>query len=322
MKVIDKDNLFDFLIDKNVNVFIGSSSFEKRCFAVANNLGEAHFERSIIYRVTDLDRRILDNSRIFSMKISSDKTDLVDLSINDPVISFRNILSSLDGLFIGDEKRIAIDITTFTHEGLLMFLKVLYDKKRVGDEIFLCYNCADKYSKNEEIKEEKWLTKGIKQVRSIIGYPGFTDPSSANHLMILFGFERDRTIRLINEFESAEVSLAFGNKENVGNSVHQEMNEERHKQILELFSNSNLFTISLTDPIVTKGEILDYVAKHEEQNIVIAPMNNKISTIGAGLAAIENPNIQLSYLQPNRYNLEGYSEAGDSFFICDMSDFS
>jgi hypothetical protein len=44
-------------------------------------------------------------------------------------------------------------------------------------------------------------------------------------------------------------------------------------------------------------------------------MNNKISTLGAGLAAFENPNIQLTYVQANQYNLVGYSEAGDDFIF-------
>ncbi|WP_298535709.1 hypothetical protein [uncultured Algibacter sp.] len=88
-------------------------------------------------------------------------------------------------------------------------------------------------------------------------------------------------------------------------------NEDRYKQILELLSNSQIFKIFWTDQIKTRDEILKYVSQFEDRNVVIVPMNNKISTIGAGLAAIENKNIQLSCLQTNSYNLKGYSETGD-----------
>ncbi len=318
MKAINKDKVAEFFINENINVFIGSSSFEKRCFAVADNLSKVKIDRSLIYRVIDLDRSIVDNSKLFSMKIASNEFMLIDLKISDPLFSFRNIKESLKEIFVNDAKNIALDITTFTHEGLLMIFRMICYLKREEDKVLVYYNGASNYSKNHKKREDKWLTKGVKDVRSIIGYSGYSDPSAANHLMILFGFESERTLRLIDEFEYGIISLAFGSKEASISSKHQEMNEERHQQILELLSNSQMFEISLTDPIKTKNEILKYVSQYEDQNVVIVPMNNKISTIGAGLAAIENKNIQLSYLQPNRYNLEGYSEAGDDFYIWEM----
>jgi hypothetical protein len=47
-------------------------------------------------------------------------------------------------------------------------------------------------------------------------------------------------------------------------------------------------------------------------------LNNKISTIGAGLAAIENESIQLTYAKPAIYNVEGYSKANDDIYIFDL----
>ncbi len=50
--------------------------------------------------------------------------------------------------------------------------------------------------------------------------------------------------------------------------------------------------------------------KHEcerfkDYNIVIAPMNKKISTIGAALLPLENTDIQLCYVPARYYNTEG-----------------
>ena len=44
-------------------------------------------------------------------------------------------------------------------------------------------------------------------------------------------------------------------------------------------------------------------------------MNNKVSTIAAGLYALENKNVQLCYAEPVEYNTEGYSESADYCFI-------
>ena len=50
-------------------------------------------------------------------------------------------------------------------------------------------------------------------------------------------------------------------------------------------------------------------------NTVIAPLNTKISTIGADLAALENENIQLAYAKPNIYNVDGYSIPNEFIYL-------
>ena len=52
-----------------------------------------------------------------------------------------------------------------------------------------------------------------------------------------------------------------------------------------------------------------------DTNIVIAPMNNKISTVGASLAAISNENIQLAYAKASLYNTDGYSSPSDNVYF-------
>ena len=53
-------------------------------------------------------------------------------------------------------------------------------------------------------------------------------------------------------------------------------------------------------------------------NTVIAPMNNKISTVGAALAALKNPNIQISYAQADIYNVVGYSMPNDDYYLGEL----
>lgn len=318
MEKINKVDLKQFFGEKKINVCISSASFEKRCFALADSINAYKVDHSIVCRIIDFDTKVVEMSNLLSDKITSKEKTTIDLKIGDPAFSYLELTRSISPIFTGQSKSVAIDITTFTHECLLIVVKILYNLKRSIDQLFFCYNGAKEYSCNEKERNDKWLTKGIKEVRSIIGYPGYSDPSLKNHLIVLFGFERERTMRLIEEFDYNQVSLAFGEKSQSIHSDHQEINEERHSEILKLLSNSKKFNISLTDPSITEKQILDYVTKFDGCNIVLAPMNNKLSTIGAGLAAIENPNIQLCYLQANRYNIEGYSSAGDDFYIWSM----
>lgn len=60
---------------------------------------------------------------------------------------------------------------------------------------------------------------------------------------------------------------------------------------------------------------MEHVENHNKYNTIIAPMNNKISTIAAGLASIENTDIQLCYASVKLYNKAGYYLARVSYNI-------
>ena len=274
-------------------------------------------EYLIIYRITDFSKVVIENSEVFKSDINSIEKNVVDLS-NDPKRTFMELSKSMISLFKGGDKLILLDITTFTHEIVLILFRLINYYKRVSDKVYYIYNCANKYSVNEGTKESKWLTKGVKQIRSIISYPGYFDPSKKNHLIILFGFEIERAIRLIEEFDYDKITLACQRTDETLNIDLQEINTHMHKCVLDLYSNAKQLNISIMNPIDTKSEILNYVTLNSEYNTVIAPMNNKISTIGAGLAAIENEYIQLCYMKANQYNIEGYSEPSDDFYIFEV----
>ncbi|MGY5847345.1 hypothetical protein ACW6QP_07975 [Salegentibacter sp. HM20] len=299
------------------DIILCSASFEERSFAFTEEIQDLKFKKAFIFQIIDFDSKIAQNTEKIKDLLKCQNTRIVDLKINDPKRSFLNIYHNISEIFQGEGKNITIDATTFTHECLLMLLRIVKRFKRTEDVVKFYYNGASQYSFNELNNNEKWLTKGVKSTRSIIGYPGYSDPSKKNHLIILFGFEKERSLRLIDEFDYDVISLAYGSREKSITPEHQTLNEQRHDEILSLHSNAKKFNISLVDPIFTKNQILDYVQNLDE-NIVIAPMNNKLSTIGAGLAAIENPSIQLYYLQPNVYNTKGYSKKGDCFYVWDM----
>ncbi|OIQ64046.1 hypothetical protein GALL_544070 [mine drainage metagenome] len=184
--------------------------------------------------------------------------------------------------------------------------------------VTVCYNDSKEYSYNVVNAADKWLTKGVGDVRNIIGYPGYISPARHNHLIILFGFEVERTQRVIEKFEADIVSIGFGSEENSINSVHYAINQNRHKQLLNFNSNLNVFTLSLIDPKKTKANLIEQILKYPDTNVIIAAMNTKLSTVGAALAFRDNPDIQLCYVKANLYNIEGYSLAGENVYLFDV----
>lgn len=320
MKSLDSNQIMSNFKTYTIDYFIVSSSFEERCLSLALQIKDFKFDTVIICRTVDFDKKIIENSeRILELFNESSEVKIIDLFINDPVVSAINMIQQgCSELFKGSPKTVLFDITTFTHENLLVMFRILMSNRRSQDKILLNYSCAKEYSCNVSIPDNKWLTKGVKELRSIIGYPGYTDPSKKNHLIILVGFEKERTLKLIEEFDFELVTLVFGGKEDSIGQINQQINQSRHEEILNLYSNSNYFEISLTDPNLVKNKILEYISNFADYNTVIAPMNNKISTIGAGLAAIEHNEIQLFYMQANLYNTEAYSEAANEYFTIEL----
>ena len=72
------------------------------------------------------------------------------------------------------------------------------------------------------------------------------------------------------------------------------------------------FEFSCKTPDETKDKVNDIISSiKNEYNIVIASLNNKISTIGVAFSAIENPEVQICYPTVNQYNIENYSISKD-----------
>jgi hypothetical protein len=311
-------NFSDFrtnIKSSSIDVFLCSSSFENRCFVVPNQLKDLNLTQSYIFFNENEVKSIWSNAEILNDLLKT-KNTLVALNSSDAILNYIKIIKVLDEIFKAYENpRILIDTTTFTHETLLVLIRLLENKKNQVGDIFISYVGATDYSIKEEKDEDKWLSKGVDEIRTIIGYPGFTDPTKENHLIILFGFEYDRTIKIIEEYEYDSISLGFGDQPIA--DKHMKINCERHKRLLVRHPEAKEFKFSLIDPLNTKNQLLEYIENEGlyGTNVVIAPMNNKVSTVGAGLAAISNQHIQLAYAKASLYNTEGYSSPSDNVYF-------
>ena len=211
---------------------------------------------------------------------------------------------------------VLLDITTFTHEHLLI-LMALIRNHGLPCQVLLGYTGAAEYSTNTD-EESVWLSRGVGQVRSILGYPGDMAPSRRLHLIVLVGFEVERARTLIEIMEPSKLSLGIGAQEKSISSRHYARNE-RFRNRLQEFQMRQLqtqtevdkFTFSCVDPDEARDAILLQAAKYPEFNTAVCPMNTKISTIGVGLAALQDPRLQVAYAAVAEYNEAGYSTPGE-----------
>ena len=212
--------------------------------------------------------------------------------------------------------RTVVDITSMSHELLAILIALLHARRQLVGTT-LCYTGAKQYSFNTTAKDI-WLSKGVKTIRSVLGFPGEQLPSRSLHLVIPTGFEVERAIEVISAYEPAVLSLGVGRREDSVSDAHFESNNLffRHleafvKEQITVCGTLSTFLFSCIDPIHTKNDITKHLASYSDLNTVICPLNTKVSTVGVALLCLEQPEIQLCYAQPIEYNIEGYATPGE-----------
>lgn len=231
-------------------------------------------------------------------------------------------------LFEHPEKTLVIDITALSHELLVVMLGILHSLQ-VMKRVTLLYVGAAEYSFNTP-SDAVWLSRGVRSIRSILGFPGTMLPSKKLHLVVLAGFEVERAAEVIVRYEPASMSIGLGKREQSVSEAHHDKNKlffDRLNQFVKEQDADNQeihhFEFSCVDPLLTKNQLLSHINNLKavgDKNIVICPLNTKLSTVGVVLATIEYPEIQICYAEPDEYNTEGYSTPGTEATIVSLKD--
>jgi hypothetical protein len=312
-------NLRTQLGERPIDLFICSASFEDRCKSVVDNLGGLVPRRALVAMNVRLGAKVSKHCDYLAERLGS-AVGVVMLDSDCPIASADSISKKVGDSLATNGQRIVIDTTTFTRESLLILLRFLRYECRQAQTVEFLYAHAKEYSIGDAAAD-KWLSKGIREVRSILGYSGDLLPSMRNHLIILVGFEDERAINLINQFEPAKISLGVGDRTEAGTLPHQDVNLNRCARLKGMVEDVDEFTFKAYDAMSTWISLRTEAAKGIGLNTIIAPMNTKISTIGAAMYAMENEAAQLCYAQPNLYNYERYSTPDDDFYLFSVDGF-
>ncbi len=303
--MVIKKNIADLhdAIKTDVDYFLTCASFEDRCLTVTNDVGQLKIKNVLMFYVKQFEKYSLKNrdkikksyyENLYEFPYGHDKpTEFADL-----------LLGILDKI---TNKSLVVDISTFPRESLLILVKFLdlYRKR---------FKCVHLIYRTAEVSHT--LSKGIIDVRSVLGYMGDMDINKPLHLIVLNGFEFERAKYIIDIFEPDYISIGYGSKVGSINEELYERNVQFTKKLIACYSQNNIssFEHSLQDPELTRDTLLEVVRLKSDCNSVVAPLNNKLSTLGAGLAAILNPSVQLCYTQAADYNTD-YSKSLDDMYI-------
>ena len=295
-----------------IDLFVGSTSFEERCLSIASHLEASLIRRAMIAvnvtHRTSVEGNILQFRERFSECIKE-----VEVYSDDPIASAREIDQSLECNLRQSQHRIVIDISTFTRESLLMLLYFLRKHVSASDEIIFLYANAEEYSVGDPW-DKKWLSKGVREVRSVLGFPGEMFPSRPTHLVMMIGFEDDRALELIQRCQPTFASLGVADSSEFGTRPHQEINVDRFRRLRSVLDRVDEFTFSAYNPELAKVAVDGQIRKYKGCNVVVAPMHTKVSTVGAALAAVSNRSVQLCYASAQIYNVARYSSPGNEYY--------
>lgn len=304
------------VVPSHLDAFVCCASFEQRSLSIARQLRFHDVGTVLIAQNTALPGEFQQNAQSLHELFSGTVIDTF-MSIDNPVMTADNLSAALSAMQLTASSRVLVDISTFTHEQLLILLALLHVRP-YAQSVILVYTGADEYM----LGEPKWLSRGISSIRSVLGYPGELHPSQNIHLLVLVGFELERAERLVQEYQPATISLGYADESESISPQHFHTNQTFHRMLSNRLGSVHSFSFSCRNALATKEAIIAQIAEFPNLAAVVAPLNTKVSTVGAALAAFDQPAIQLCYAQAGQYNHTGYSTPGDTFYVVDVSGFA
>lgn len=308
------DSLADRLDSVEIDLFIGAASFEERCTSIRASLSLIEIKHSIIAVNRTFDAVVRERRSWFAQEMGHGG-EFLDVFTHDPVRSLLNIEDSVGNALRSEPRYVLVDITSFTRESLLMLLHVVNERRVKGSTVDLVYATANRYSTDSTSDDSRWLSDGIRDIRPVLGYPGLMVPSRETHMIVMVGFEDERALELIRACEPTHVSLGVCDPTQPDTSPHQNANLESLNRLRSVLADVNEFSFQGYSVVGTETALAKQVRMYSDCNIVIAPMNTKISTVGAAIYALRNESVQLCYAAPYFYNFDHYSSPGEKYHL-------
>ncbi len=303
----------------DVFTFICSASYELRCLSIARKLAD-RVSKSAIFAIENLNVRI--DSNLARLKNVLPDSDVVMTDLAEPDKSASLIDKEVQKLLRGrDSQDVVVDITTFTHEHLLFLFKSLYARRERIRKLRCVYTSAKEYSFDER-GQKKWLSKGCKDLRSVIGYPGIVYPGVGTVVILIVGFEHERASCVIDEMAPEYLYLGFGRPDKATAAAHKvPMRVFNRIVAANMATRKNVcqFKFASADPEDLRERIDEIIKSTASCNHIIVPMNTKLSTLATALIAFHNNDVQICYAQPETYNFNSYSKAGSTFHVVEVN---
>lgn len=299
------------------DMLICCSSFEKRCLALASSIRSENIDTALVCRYVEPAQLSLENHKKL-MGMLKDKAIETSFDKDNPLAIYDTLH---DAIRQRNPKSILFDISTFTRESILIALMLFRQESFCDIKVIFGYVPADRYSlANKDDINEIWLSKGVNEIRTVLGYAGSYSSLKKTLLVVLVGFEMERANILISNFEADKLYLGSVPPEESYSAELSKINKDNFRRLVSLVGVCNTFEFSCRDLQQTQNVLKQIIEDNQDNyNIIISPMNNKISTLAVANVAFEYPDVQICYASTNQYNTEAYSSQTDNVILFEFS---
>ena len=300
------------------HLFVVCASYEPRSIAVAQCLATTYrAERGLVYFNREfLEGRSKDKvqanigSLLSILEDHCDEIDKIEGSWLDPKDQFEALRAALASNSCDSTDSglsITLDTSTFIREALLNTVSLIRNS----------YPSAVVRTTYVSPKDHgEWLSRGFRSVRSVMGFPGIQRASCPTIVMALSGFESDRLLKIIEEYEPVEVLLGVGDPPTAKRFLQRNLEEQKLVLARQDFHEFRFSADCISDcsrdlEAALQSRLSDY-------NVILAPLSTKPSTLSCLVVAERHPEIQVVYCVPGEYNVDDYSRGVDSIFVDEM----
>ena len=313
MREIGRDSLLEQLAGMNLGL-VSCLSFEERSLVVPEMLAGAGLRRWLCILNEDIETDIGEarERAVILASAAGIPIEFLNASKRDPVVLADSMAHAAETV-TGDLTWVA-DITTMTHEMLLVMVAASDEIIPDWQDLTIVYNVAAQYSGDDET-HSKWISRGIREVRSVIGYPGSWSPGEPTTLVALPGFDAERMRRLVEDVEPDRLIVGIA----CPTADRHPWSAEKNRRIAERLlatRDGRTFDYPALDPLAAVDAVLNEVGTIDG-NVLLAPLNSKISTVAVAGLARRRADWQVCYAPALIYNPD-YATASDCFLVCSL----
>lgn len=295
---------------------ISCLSFEERSLSVVKALLPDGLHRwlCILNEDIETDVSVIRAEAVAIAEEAQIEIEFLAASKRDPLLLVDALIGVAQDATARGQDRWVADITTMTHEMLLILVAAADEIVDEWLDIMLVYNVAGAYSV-EDTPEDKWISRGIHEVRSVVGYPGAWSPGEPTKLVALPGFDPERMRHMVEEIEPDHLIVGIACPVGERHAWSAEKNRGIANQLLQT-RKGQTFDYPALDPLGAVDALID-VTHDISGNVLIAPLNSKISTAALAVLARLKTEWQVCYAPAFIYNLN-YATPSDCFLTCSL----
>ena len=289
------------------DVFIVCASFEERTTAVVEKLDRRYtVANSFVFKYDEKNRTNLRDIKFKKlMNTLREHSESVFPIICDHhnsqegIFKFKNLCENRSIEL--KNKKITIDITTFTKQYLLVLLKFI--EKQNPKSVRLFYTEPEDYA----VKWEKPLSYGLIDIISVPAYGGHFYTEKENLLILQLGYEGDRAFAIWERLTPHKVIILIG-KPSFRNSWEGRV-EKFNKKLISKLPKDSINYIPTLDPFEVSKNLDKLIEQYSQKfNIAISPLGPKPQVVGCYLSARKYPDVQIIYAITKSHEEEYFSK--------------